>query len=176
MHNLIGLAGYKGSGKSLASQYLFRKHEFINVKFAEGLKDMLRGLGLDNRHIEGELKEEPTALLNGKTPRFAMQTLGEEWGRQHFGDDFWINLWRQKVNSRLIRGINVVCDDVRYPNEVKAIHELGGVVWRIERFRPTSDNLHPSEAYIDSLPVDAVVGNRASKDAMYKILESLVFD
>ena len=42
---------------------------------------MLYQLGLGEAHIEGALKEVPCELLGGKTPRYAMQTLGTEWGR-----------------------------------------------------------------------------------------------
>lgn len=174
MHRLIGLCGYAHNGKSLAAKYLFDKHEFINVKFAETLKDMLRSLGLDHRHIEGELKEVPCELLSGKTPRHAMRTLGAEWGRDQMDPNFWVNIWRHKANTRLIRGINVVCDDVRYENEVAAIKEMGGVIWRIDR-GIVPDNIEHSSERPDLLDVDAVVRNKGNKADLYKTLEALLF-
>jgi hypothetical protein len=78
---LIALTGYAGSGKSTLADILACEHGFTVVKFAGPLKAMLRALGLDEREIEGDLKEQPCQLLAGHTPRRAMQTLGTEWGR-----------------------------------------------------------------------------------------------
>ena len=72
---LIGIAGRLGSGKTLAADTLCVNHNFVKVKFAKPIKDMMRTLGLDDRHIEGHLKEEPCDLLDGETPRWAMQSL-----------------------------------------------------------------------------------------------------
>jgi putative protein kinase ArgK-like GTPase of G3E family len=77
---IIGLTGLMGSGKSLAAQELERIG-FTRTRFAGSLKDMMRVLGLTEEEIEGNLKETACALLGGKTPRYAMQTIGTEWGR-----------------------------------------------------------------------------------------------
>jgi dephospho-CoA kinase len=52
--NTIGIAGYKGCGKSLVADYLCQARKFEILKFADPLKDMLRAIGLSDSHIEGE--------------------------------------------------------------------------------------------------------------------------
>lgn len=101
------------------------------MKFAGPLKDMLRAIGLSEAQIEGELKEEPCAWLQGKTPRYAMQTLGCEWGRDCMGAGLWTELWVRRVQLILAAGGRVVVDDCRFPNEADEVRKLGGVVWRL---------------------------------------------
>ncbi|QIX20745.1 AAA family ATPase [Agrobacterium pusense] len=128
---VIALTGLAGSGKSTASKYLVEKHGYQLVKFAGPLKDMLRAIGLSEAQIEGELKEVPSRLLQGKTPRHAMQTLGCEWGRDCIGSSFWLFLWEDAVLKILDAGGRVVVDDCRFPNEADEVRKLGGVVWRL---------------------------------------------
>lgn len=144
---IIGIAGYAGSGKSSVAEILIRDHKFERIKFADGLKDMLRALGMSDGWIEGDLKETACPTLLGHTPRYAMQTLGTEWGRKCIGEDFWVRYWTQRVRGRqatsMARGI--VVDDVRYLNELDAVAGLGGRLWWVERpgVRPAST--HSSE-------------------------------
>jgi len=128
---IVAFTGVAGSGKSTASRHLVEKHGYQLVKFAGPLKDMLRAIGLGDVHIEGPHKETGIAILSGRTPRHAMQTLGTEWGRKCMGDDFWINLWRTRVDGILAFNGRVVVDDCRFPNEATAVRKMGGDIYRI---------------------------------------------
>lgn len=128
---VIALTGLAGSGKSTASKYLVEKHGYQLVKFAGPLKDMMRAIGLGEGHIEGEHKETSLTLLSGRTPRYAMQTLGTEWGRKCMGEDFWVSLWRSRVDSVLAFGGRVVVDDCRFPNEAEEVRKLGGIICKL---------------------------------------------
>lgn len=129
---VVALTGAAGSGKSTAADYLVRQHGYERVKFAGPLKDMMRAIGFSDDHIEGDLKEKPDALLSGKTPRHAMQTLGTEWGRKCIGEDFWSNAWLYRVRGLVDFGRRVVVDDLRFPNEAAAVRSLGGVIIKLE--------------------------------------------
>ena len=79
--SVIAITGQAGSGKTTIAKHLELEYNYVRVRFAEVLKDMLLALGLTEEEINGDLKEKPCSLLLGKTPRHAMQTLGIEWGR-----------------------------------------------------------------------------------------------
>jgi hypothetical protein len=153
MNMLIGLTGPAGSGKSFCAQYLQEQFRYERVSFAGPLKAMLRA-ALDYADlipvyveaiIGGELKETPNNLLGGKTPRYAMQTLGTEWGRECLSQDFWIALAESRIRGLLMQGVPVVVDDVRFDNEADMIQRLGGTVLRVAgRSKGVSPD-HPSE-------------------------------
>ncbi len=150
MVNLVALAGYKESGKSTVAEHLNRWHGYKTVKFAQPLKDMLRALGLNERHIEGDLKEKPSMLLGGQTPRHAMQTLGTEWGRDLIHPDIWVEAWADRVRFLLEDNERIVVDDLRFTNELRAVEKLGGEIVYISRDSadPIVDT-HPSEHLVE---------------------------
>ena len=133
MPNLIGIAGLIGCGKTLLADTLCAEHKYEKVKMASPIKEMLLSVGLTQEDIEGETKEIANTLLCGKSPRFAMQTLGTEWGRNLIGSDIWVNLWGAKVETLMSMNSSVVCDDVRFPNEVDKIQQMGVIVVRLNR-------------------------------------------
>lgn len=172
---VIGLAGYAGSGKSTAAEILVARHGFTRIKFADGLKGMLRSIGLGDREIEGDLKEKPSGLLCGKTPRQAMQLLGTEWGRDLIGEEFWASLWLHKAREITSQGGSVVVDDVRYPNELRAVQAASGGVYWVSRPGVGPVNGHSSESslaeHIEALPR---IPNSFSKTFLEDYIETIV--
>ena len=163
---IITFTGDAGAGKSTAAgvvkdyltQDLFLDDPKI-IKFAGPLKDMMRALGLTEDEIEGDLKEEPCSLLQGKTPRYAMQTIGTEWGRDMIGPCLWTTSWARRVHAQ--EGAVTLVDDVRFPNEITTVqalaHKYGGVHFHLKgRSKGLSD--HPSESSL-RVPGDVVIAN-----------------
>jgi len=111
---VIGICGLKGSGKSYSANHFEKKHGYQVIKFAAPIKDMLRAIGLNNDDLDGSLKEAEKSLLCGHTPRWAMQSLGTEWGRKCIDENFWVSLWERKVERSLEIGLPVVVDDLRF--------------------------------------------------------------
>lgn len=162
---VIGLCGYKGSGKSVAAHYLCSFHGFATHSLAYPLKHMLRcGFGISDEHLWGSKKEDPLACLGGHSARHAMVTLGTEWGRTYLGEDCWIRAWKATKPDG-----NVVCDDVRFQNEADMIRKMGGVVVQIQR-PGCGPGEHQSEV-IDFDPDFIVINSGVKAD-----LESRLFD
>lgn len=163
---LIGLCGHKGSGKSSVAKILHERHNYTRTRFAGPLKKMLRALGLTEREIEGDLKEKPSDILCGKTPRFAMQTLGTEWARDMIGEALWVNAWKAQIELYL----PAVAEDCRFANEAQAIRDLGGVIWMVERPGATGDG-HASERL--EVKPDLVINNSSSLRGLELDIDSL---
>ncbi len=188
---VIGVTGKAGSGKSTLARRLVDRYAAIRIPFAKPLKSMLldlleaQGLGLAvaTRMVDGDLKEVPSEVFGGRTPRHAMQTLGTEWGRA-LSPTFWVDAWRRSVDraaleaSADMRRLVVVADDVRFPEEVAAIRALGGIVIRVDRpgaGLAASAGNHASET-TDIGVSDVVIINDGSLDWLYAQVEAIVPD
>lgn len=157
---LIALTGLKQSGKSTIAEFLCKNYEYTCVKFAHPLKAMLRAIGLTDAEIEGSLKEIPSRILCGITPRHAMQTLGTEWGRELIHPKIWTNLWHIEVMRILMLTLKnrVVCDDLRYVNEAKRVKSSGGMIVKI--VRPGIPlTAHSSETELSQIQQDRIITN-----------------
>ncbi|MEQ9565485.1 MAG: hypothetical protein RLN85_06675 [Pseudomonadales bacterium] len=164
---IIGLAGRIGCRKSTVAEYLEKKHFYHRHRMADPLKNMLRTLGLCEREIEGDWKQTPRHLLGGKTPRFAMQTLGTEWGREMISPDSWTNAWEENHPYG-----DVVCEDVRFANEADAVRSVGGIVVRILRGEDDEAILHPSE--LMDFKADFIVVNHDTIDNLCAQVMSII--
>ena len=139
---IIGFVGFIGSGKDTAADYLVNFHGFRRDSFAATLKDAVADIfGWDRTLIEGRTTESrdwrecqdewwTERLGMPITPRWILQQWGTEVCRQGFHDDIWIASLENKM--RKTRD-NIVITDVRFPNEIKAIKDSGGKVFRIKR-------------------------------------------
>jgi hypothetical protein len=173
---LIGFIGRRGSGKDTAAQVLVAQG-FEVVRFAGAIKEMLRAYlryvgeskSTIEEMIEGSLKEAPTSHLGNKSPRWAMQTLGTEWGRQQMAWDFWL----KACLDRCAQFDKVVVTDARFKNEVEALLMKGGKIIRITRPGTATDE-HESERFVEKLPADCEILNNGSiNDLHAQVLEFL---
>lgn len=164
------------SGKSTVAEYLVKQHGFTRVAFADSLKSMARvflsSYAASNdeldRMMSGDLKETEVPGL-GFSPRHVMQTLGTEWGRNSLHADVWvdsaINLAKLQME---VSGKSVVIDDLRFPNEYRAVREIGEawMVFRSDAAKPTTK--HPSEGQLDYVEFNRVIFNNGSLSDLYR--------
>jgi hypothetical protein len=161
---LVAFTGPAGSGKSTAASGLVYRHGFMPVRFADPLKAMAAALydqlGLAasevRERVRGSLKDTPDPALEGITPRFIMQTLGTEWGRQTLRDSLWVDIWRARAERELRMGHSVVVDDCRFQNEADVVRELGGIVVGV--FRPGGARA-PEHASENGVMPDTLIAN-----------------
>jgi hypothetical protein len=171
---IIAFVGLRRSGKDTAAAALVADGWEL-VKFADALKGMLRFyfnfVGVPDarieRMIEGDLKETSTPYLCGNSPRWAMQTLGTEWGRNLIGNDLWV----QATIAKALQYERTVISDCRFPNEASAVKAQGGTIIRVERDGLTVDS-HPSEQLIADIPADyTILNNTTIEDFQQRVLE-----
>lgn len=179
---LIGLySPAPRSGKTTVANYLYG-HGFRIVPFAESLKRMaqvfLRELGLTEKEVEFHLRENKEALIPVPklqvSARHVCQTLGTEWGRTCVHPDVWLTCWARKASLNLERGIDVVVDDVRFPNEADLIRSMGGALWRVERPLAVRNTSHSSEGGLDDVIFDRRIVNDCSLVELYSQVKSAV--
>lgn len=168
---VVAVSGVAGSGKSTVAKYLIEQKGFTLVKFAGPLKAMCRAVGMTDAMIEGDQKQEPHALLQGKTPRQFMQWLGTEFGRNLVGENFWTDLWRLEAEKVLAAGGKVVVDDCRFRNEAQTVRRLGGDIYLIHG-RGGISGSHASEK-IDVDP-DTYIENTGTIDELHKWVDRLL--
>ena len=185
---IIGITGRAQNGKDSVGRVLVRSYGFKRYAFADALKSM--ALVLDpivhitedydfvrlSEMIEDRGWEETKQMYEVR--RF-IQVLGTEAVRDHLGEDAWVLALLKQINQDYQwtfadDGIsstpdgNIVVTDVRFPNEVEAIKDWGGYMWRV--VRPDHDNgvdpNHPSEAFVDHLQVDYEIVARNLNELM----------
>lgn len=152
---IVAFSGPKGAGKSTAMEALhpLPSHtanipgEWVHLAFAESLKRMLAALIGWEAINDRELREKPHPLLGGKTPRYALQTLGTQWGRELISVDVWVHVWRERAREVIKAGSHVVTDDLRFANEEEAVRDMGGCIIEVHRSGVHRDKSHESEAY-----------------------------
>ena len=161
---LISFSGQEGSGKTFCADLLCSRYGYVKIKMAKPIKDMIRALGLNDNHIEGHLKDVPCELLDGRTPRWAMQSLGVEWGRSLISENLWLNRWAEIVHQNLAMSSSVVVDDTRFPNELNKVRELNGLIIGLKR-NATNDESHSSSFNSwEDLNADFIIENDDSWD------------
>jgi hypothetical protein len=157
---ILGLSGTMSSGKSTAANIYEQRaleagRKVIRLPFAKAVKELALSLGWDGR--------------KDAKGRKILQRLGTDVCRT-IDKDYWVKKWLTQLPSDLT-GTLIIADDVRFPNEVAAIHSLGGAVVEIRRFswlrRWWIGLRHESERGVKA---DLVVWNRGSIDALTKAL------
>lgn len=179
---VIGLyAPVMQSGKTFTAEYLMHKHHFILHKFAAPMKAMLWELfkALDlppARCLEGDLKETPLPQLGGKTPRFAHQSIGTEWGRKMIDEDLWVRIAMYRIGvDNQNRSHPVVVDDVRQPNEYEALAALpNSILVKIIRPGETPYSAHGSEGLLEDHTFDFTIINNSTPEALYRMVENVL--
>ena len=161
----IAITGGKGHGKDTVARIIVENLGAEIVRFADGLKAMLRAYyrlcGLTDaeteRRIEGDLKQEPCLWLGGKTPRYAMQTLGTEW-REMVWSKMWVNQLAERLRTSTVP---TVTPDMRFLIEESAFDDVGGIKLRVVNPRVAADasSLHVSETEMELIRVHETILN-----------------
>ena len=205
---IIGICGFQGAGKDTIADYLQNIYGFRRDSFAATLKDAVAAVfGWDRELLEGRTKESrewretvdlwwATRLnMPDLTPRLVLQRWGTEVARKAWHDDTWI----ASLENKLARAQNdIVITDVRFPNEIRAVRDAGGIVVRVVRGdepvwysiakrankgdtmaqQQLKDfNIHPSETAWIGTDFDAVIdNNQEGLDPLYRQIKDLVLN
>lgn len=174
---LIGLAGYKRSGKDTVASILVKEYGFRRIAFADVLKQVAEDIdpiilerGEDlvelsyflewNDHDWEDVKSLPSV-------RRFLQNLGV--AVRNVDPQFWV---RNSGIMDVTPEENVVVSDVRFPNEVAAILGAGGKVYRVDRGAVNVDK-HITETALDNLDLP-VIDNTGTLGDLVDVVKELV--
>jgi len=158
---IIGFAGKKLVGKDTAGLYVAQKYGLKKVAFADLLKKIAFMIWrIDFSTMDPAEKERK---------RIYLQALGDIV--RDIDDESWVNaLFYNEGHDNL-----VICD-VRYPNEVVNIKDMGGFVIKIERNTGLEDG-HRSENSMDQFKCfDAVFTNDGSIHELHSKIDNFIED
>lgn len=208
---IVGICGLIGSGKDTVADRLVSQHGFHRESFAASLKDAVSVVfGWDRDMLEGltdasrQWREQPDVWWSQRlgrqtTPRQVLQQWGTEVCRQHFHNDIWIASLQNRLRNN---PNNIVISDCRFPNEIAAIRDLGGIIvrvvrgpepdwydhalkynagpkqigWALGRYALDKAGVHASEYSWIGTEFDAVLDNNHDLDSLYQQVTDLVQD
>lgn len=209
---IIGICGLIGAGKDTIADYLVNIHQFRRESFANSLKDAVSSVfNWDRELLEGrtkqsrEWREQPdpwwsTRLGQTVTPRQVLQYWGTEVCRRSYHDDIWIASLENKIRNSTD---DIVISDCRFPNEIKAIKNAGGIVirvvrgpepewfdlaknvntgessflWRLAKNKLDEFNIHASETAWIGTEFDAIIDNNEDgMDNLFRQVKDLVLN
>ena len=202
---LIGISGWKGSGKDAAASVLVNEFKFKQFSFASILKDMTaETYGIDRKAMDDrDLKEAP--LLNfpvdarDSFSNEIKRILEKEFKAAPNGKLYWTPravlilegsikrsvdpaFWTKKALSQISNNDLAVISDLRYKSEAKEIRDradaLGvkSLLIRVNRFE-TSNSLDASERDMDDYTgFDSVINNTGTLEEFQQTVSQIVFE
>lgn len=151
---LIGIVGHMGAGKTTTCKAATKLHggDFYHMGFSDPFKRMLAAVGIEEAFYNDKSRwNDPLPELCGKTLRHATRTLGQTWGRECIGDEFWTIIALQTARQRMAEWNHVIIDNVRYLSEFEMIEKAGGKFIAFHRPGLEPDMSHVSETSIPEL-------------------------
>ena len=134
---IIGLSGRMKAGKSTVAEYL---STYIPDSAIHGFSDGIKTLAIDyfcENDMDFNSQEVKSQIhQSGKTYRQILQECGTKM--REIWPEVWIYSWQSFM--RFLPMSVCIVPDVRFPNEVKAIQDMGGIVIRLTRNPVDSDD------------------------------------
>lgn len=153
---IIGLCGYARVGKDSAAANMpgWKRYAFADA-LKRDLEPILKMVNCDLANPEHKVKARPMLVAWGATARA-------------FFPGFWVHRLWDILHDNLKDSTRTVISDVRYPNEVKAILDMGGQVVRIFRngYGPANDEEGNSIREIDATYCLPAVANDSTPEEL----------
>ena len=161
MQRRVALTGAIGSGKTTVARELtegISRDRAAILSFADGVRWEVAEAAATEDLPVGEIIWEMCHTEHKRRWRTALQVWGTEVRRQIFGEDYWVERMRGRMELYDLDFV-VVVDDMRFKNEADMLREEG---FFLVRLAPNPDyeaaeTVHASEAEWASMSVDLEV-------------------
>lgn len=172
---LIVVSGHARSGKDTFAKILMDelKDGYITRAYADSLKErVMVDFNLSYEQVYGELKEIEDKRYTKKdgsywTPREILQHIGTDAYRA-VDDSFWVNDLFRYIETNNLN--NVIITDGRFPGEIDAVYQRGGIHIRMKRNHGifVNNTTHSSETALDNYEkCDYYIDNNGSIMDLY---------
>ncbi len=187
---VIGISGKKRAGKDTVAQMIKEKalasgFTVVRRALADLLKEeCAKAIAEEADHYdlsyENILKEMNTDGVKERY-RLLLQWWGTEFRRQMCSEDYWVRAMRLWIECHTVSDEMtqpgypspkqmILIPDIRFPNEVEMVKQLGGLVLRIQR--PMTDfeaGNHPSECALDNFKDwDGIIKNGGNLETLQR--------
>lgn len=184
---IIAITGTIGSGKSTLLKHLVDKYGYVEMNFADALKEIGAIFGFTNEQLYGtqEQKLEVHEKWNISARTF-LQKVGTEIFRDSlpkaipamiFTYGVWVDILQQRYTKL---GKRIVIGDLRFLNEARFVRDNGGIIVRTLRNNKVSSATgiefkHASELELNSIDPNFIIDNDkySIKEAQRQIDEKL---
>lgn len=188
---LIGLSGFKGSGKDAAADTLVKHLGFKRIALADPVREVAYAINpyiyspstggayrlqelVDRRGWDRCKREFPEV-------RRLLQAIGTEAGRNVLYEDLWIDIAEKRhpeIEGRFFQELGqqdrIVITDVRLDNECQWILGEGGVIWWVDQPGLGGDDSHVTEAGIPRKYASVFIDNSGTlEDLRRNVLAAL---
>jgi hypothetical protein len=175
---IVGLTGFKHSGKSTAATHLENKHGFIRRNFKDALVAETKLNYPDLLQVvahEENLTIDQLFIVKPPVIRALLQNHGTEVRRRE-DPDYWVHRWSPMYSNKGFAILErVVADDVRFLNEARAVKDIGGIIIRIERTDLTTGGDHKSETEQLEIVADhTITVGPGEHDRLYTALDEIL--
>lgn len=184
---VLGITGYKGSGKTTISNYLVKEHGFVPFSLSAPIKEVASLLfGWSSERIEGEKETLDRSI--GLSPRQFLQTFGTDFMQHYLSDQFpqykatigrlfWVKLLLTTPSFRYSR--KAAISDIRFLHEVaefrSVFHEMFNLISIVSTPRGTQvGDPHSSESEHLLLNPDFTVYNDGNLEESYHSLDVII--
>lgn len=189
MAALIGLGGFAFSGKDTVADHWESEYGWIKLYMSKPLETALLRVNpwVDVRASNWETQRDEIlgdsdwlryADLHGLVGydaskkcldvRNYLQKLGTEVGRNMFGENVWVDYGFGEADKLRNDGLNVAITGIRFPNELDAVRQRGGLSIWVERPGYGPVNTHASDNTLSADDFDVVVYNEGTLADLYE--------
>jgi dephospho-CoA kinase len=165
---IIGISGYKRSGKNTVAQIISDKFGYETLAFADPIKQ-IASLMFSWSFERMENEKETIDKDWGLSPRQAFQIIGNELAQ------YWLPealltfkqttgrlLWVRHLFNKIKYKKDICVSDVRYPHEADAIQMRGGKIVKVVRDSVIPNDSHESESYCQDIYPDYIIYNNGT--------------
>ena len=163
---LIGLGHTARVGKDTCGALLAKHHGYQVIAFADALRELVYHTDPAVRSIVDRIGWDEGKQAYPDLVRKALIDVGNH-ARRILGEDVWIQAAFNRIESD-----RAVITDVRYPNEVQAVKDHGGIVVKVTR--PGCEPLPnvADQALADFDEWDGVLDNAGTVDDLRGLIDA----